>query len=106
MLSSKTISELFGQYVNFSDYICPYSGEEKEKFINQTFDIIYYFPIPFEKIAGFTYKSFGLIFINNINRFEEIIKYKDNNSRNYEFCQQINKLSFLKVVHIHEIIGH
>ena len=106
MLSSKTISELFRQYFNFSDYICPYSGEEKEKFINQTFDIIYYFPIPFEKIAGFTYKSFGLIFISNINRFEKIIKYKDNNSINYEFCQQINKLSFLKVVHIHEIIGH
>ena len=106
MLSSKTISELFGQYVNFNDYVCPYSGSEKEKFIKQTFDIIYYFPIPFEKIAGFTYKSFGLIFISNINRFERIIKYKDNDSRNYELCQLINKLSFLKVVHIHEIIGH
>ena len=106
MLSTKTIYELFRQYVNFSDYICPYSGKEKENFIKQTFDITYYFPIPFKNIAGFTYKTFGLIFINNINRFEKIVKSHDNNALNKKFCQQINKLSFFKVVHIHEIIGH
>ena len=106
MLSTKTINELFGQYVNFGDYICPYSGEEKENFIKQTFDITYYFPIPFRNISGFTYKKFGLIFISNINRYDKIIKSEDKNLLNKKFCQQINKLSFLKVVHIHEIIGH
>ena len=105
-LSSKTINELFGQYINFSDYACPYSGEEKEDFIKQTFNITYYFPIPFKNISGFTYKKYGLIFISNINRFEEVMKPKDENILNKVFCKKINKISFIKVVHIHEIIGH
>ena len=105
-LSSKTINELFGQYVNFSDYACPYSGTKKEDFIKQTFDITFYFPIPFKNITGFTYKKFGLVFISNVNRFEEVIKPKDKNILDRVLCQKINKLSFIKVVHIHEIIGH
>ena len=105
-LSSKTINELFGQYINFSDYTCPYSGVKKEDFIKQTFNITYYFPIPFKNISGFTYKKYGLIFISNINRFEEVMKPKDENILNKVFCKKINKISFIKVVHIHEIIGH
>ena len=105
-LSSKTINELFGQYINFSDYTCPYSGVKKEDFIKQTFNITYYFPIPFKNISGFTYKKYGLIFISNINRFEEVIKPKNKNNFNKLYCKKINNLSFIKVVHIHEIIGN
>ena len=106
MLSSYTINELFKEYVNFSDYNCPYSGDENQNFINQTFDIIYYFPIPFSNIAGFTYKKFGLIFINNIDRFDKKVNYQASTVKNVEFCRQINKISFMKVVHIHEIVSH
>ena len=105
MLSSKTISELFDQYVSFNSYFCPYIGDEKENFVSQTFDIIYYFPIPYADIFGFTYKQFGLIFISNINRFDKII-YNDKKQAKKELCFQINKISFLKIVHVHEIICH
>ena len=106
MLSSKTIEELFEQYINFNEFICPYFGKEKEKFISQTFDIIYYFPIPFQKIAGYTYKKFGLIFINNIDRFEKKVNNSDKKIINFNFFRTMNKISFLKIVHIHEIISH
>ena len=106
MLSSNTIKELFNQYINSSDYECPYSGDEKQNFIEQTFDIIYYFPIPFSNIAGFTYKKFGLIFINNIDRLNRKINYQEPTLANNEFCLQINKICFKKVVHIHEIVSH
>lgn len=106
MLSSNTINELFKQYVNFSDYNCPYSGDENQNFIDQTFDIIYYFPIPFSHIAGFTYKKFGLVFISNIDRLDKKVNYQDPTIANIEFCHQINKISFKKVVHIHEIVSH
>ena len=103
MLSSNTINELYEQYVNFNNFICPYLGEQKENFISQTFSIIYYFPIPFKNIAGFTYKKYGLIFISNINRYDKITTNK-NKEIETELCRQINKMSFLKVVHVHEII--
>ena len=106
MLSSKTIEELFEQYINFNEFICPYFGKEKEKFISQTFDIIYYFPIPFQNIAGYTDKKFGLIFINNIDRFEKMVNNSDKKIVNFNFFRKMNKISFLKIVHIHEIISH
>ena len=106
MLSSEAISELFSQYANFNDYNCPYSGDKEDGFIKQTFDIIFYFPIPFKKISGFTYKKFGLIFISNNNRFEKILKSNVQKIENEQFFQIINKMSFFKVVHIHEIISH
>ena len=50
---------------------------------------------------GLDYENYG-----NINRYEKIFKSQDKNVLNKKFCQQLNKLSFFKVVHIHEIIGH
>ena len=105
MLSSKTIGELFEQYDSFKEYICPYLGKQRETFIPQTSDIIYYFPIPFKNISGYTYKKFGLIFINNIERIEKIKICDDESEKELLFCNQINKLSFYKVVLIHEIIS-
>lgn len=52
-------------------------GDEKENFNSQTFNTIYYFPISYENIAGFTYKKLGLIFITNFNRFDKLIHYKN-----------------------------
>ena len=106
MLFSETMKDLFEQYTNFKDYIYPYSGEEKDNFISQTFNIIYYFPIPFKTIAAYTYKQFGLIFINNNNRLEKIVNHKKKNDMNKQFCHKLNYIGFTKIVHIHEIISH
>ena len=106
MLVSETMKDLFEQYINFKDYIYPYSGEEKDNFISQTFNIIYYFPIPFKTIADYTYKQFGLIFINNNNRLEKIVNHKKKNDMNKQFCHKLNYIGFSKIVHIHEIIFH
>ena len=70
MLNSNIINDLYNQYENFKNFSNPY---KKEEFINQTFDIILYLPIPFKLIGGFTYKNFGLIFLSNI----ELIKRND-----------------------------
>jgi hypothetical protein len=100
MLTTEIINELFAQYSNFNEYICPYYGKMKKEFLNQVFNVIFYFPIPFKNIAGFTYKQFGAIFISNINRLEQ-----DNNNDD-AFCKKLNKISFFKIVHLHEIISH
>ena len=101
MLTTKSINELFDQHKNFKGYICPYSGETQKSFLKQLFNIILYLPIPFKNIAGFTYKQFGVIFISNNNRLE-----KQNIKKNIAFCKRLNKISFIKNVHIHEIISH
>ena len=106
MLSLETMKDLFEQYINFNDYIYPYSGEEKENFISQTFEIIYYFPIPFKNIAAYTFKNFGLIYINNKSRLEKIISHKKRNNMDKQFCHKLNEIGFTKIVHIHEIISH
>ena len=100
MLSSKTIGELYCQFVQYSGYNNPFQGEKKEKFIDQTLDIILYMPIPFSHIAGFTYKNFGIIFLNS----KEI--NKKNATPNTYFLKKICNASFKKIVNIHEIICH
>ena len=106
MISSKTIEAVFNQYNSFKEYICPYLGKQRESFISQTSDIIYYFPIPFKNISGYTYKKFGLIFINNKDRIEKRRVCGGESENELLFCNQINKISFYKVVHIHELISH
>ena len=97
MLKSNIINDLYNQYENFKNFSNPY---KKEEFINQTFDIILYLPIPFKLIGGFTYKNFGLIFLSNI----ELIKRNDSSAT--FFCKKISNLSFKKVTSIHEIVCH
>ena len=41
MLKTKVINQLFNQFENYKKYKNPYIGEDKEKFIQQTFDISY-----------------------------------------------------------------
>ena len=100
MLKTKVINQLFNQFENYKKYKNPYIGEDKEKFIQQTFDIIFYIPIPFSNIAGFTYKQFGIIFLNSKE------PPKRNLHPNKYFLKKICSISFKKVVTIHEIIGH
>ena len=100
MLTTKVINQLYNQFDNYKKYENPYIGEDKEKFIQQTFDIIFYIPIPFSNIAGFTYKQFGIIFLNSKENI------KRNLNPNKYFLKKICNISFKKVVTIHEIIGH
>ena len=97
MLSSNTINDLYNQFENFKEFLNPY---KKEEFIEQTFDIILYLPIPFKIIGGFTYKNFGLVFLNNT----ELIKRND--SPDTFFCKNISHISFKKVTVIHEVVCH
>ena len=106
MLSSHTIEDLYYQYTSFNEYKYPYSGERKEKFIEQIFKITLYIPIPFKHIAGYTYKHFGIIFINNINRLYKGKNHSKKLEKNKELCQLINKTSFIKIIHIHEMVSH
>lgn len=100
MLKSNVINQLYNVFENYKDYNNPYQGENKDKFINQIFDIILYMPIPFKYIAGFTYKRFGIIFLNNIEPL------KKNSLPNTYFIKQICNVSFKKVVLMHEILYH
>ena len=100
MLSSNVINQLYNQFENYKGYKNPYQGDNKDKFIKQTFDIILYMPIPFEYIAGFTYKNYGIIFLNTKEPL------KRNALPNTYFLKQICNVSFKKVVIIHEIICH
>ena len=102
MLCSKTTKELFYQFVNYKDYEYPYIGQNKDKFLSQTFDIVINYPIPFKDIGGFTYKNFGIIFINNIGQIENKQFIKESTSFIYKLCQ----ISFKKIVYFHEIIPH
>lgn len=105
MLTTQTINELFEQYTNYEQFSCPYNpynrGENKQ-FLKQTFKAIFYLPIPFGNIAAYTYKKFGLIFINNMKRAEKATRMK----KNKYFCQNLNYIGFMKIVHLHEIVGH
>lgn len=92
MLSSQTINELFEQYTNFEQFYCPYFGGEKEQFLEQTFKIIFYFPISFSNITGYAYKQFGLILINNMKRVERATRMN-----NKYFCQNLNYIGFMKI---------
>ena len=68
--------------------------------IAMNFIVIFYIPIPFSNIAGFTYKQFGIIFLNSKE------PPKRNLHPNKYFLKKICSISFKKVVTIHEIIGH
>ena len=100
MLKSNVINQLFNQFENYKDYYNPYYGKNKDKFINQVFDIILYMPIPFKYIAGFTYKNLGIIFLNTIEPLRR------NSLPNTYFIKQICNVSFKKVVLMHEIVCH
>ena len=100
MLKSNVINQLFNQFENYKDYYNPYYGKNKDKFINQVFDIILYMPIPFKYIAGFTYKNLGIIFLNTIEPLRR------NSLPNTYFIKQICNVSFKKVVLINEIVYH
>ena len=100
MLTSKVINQLYNQFINYKKYENPYSGKNKENFIQQTFDIILFMPIPFNNIAGYTYKNFGIIFLTSKE------PSKRNSLPNTYFLKKICNISFKKVVTIHEIIGH
>ena len=102
MLSSKTTKELFYQFINYKDYEYPYIGQNKDKFLSQTFDIVINYPIPFKDIEGFTYKNFGIIFINNIGQIEKKRFINKSTSFIYKICQ----LSFKKIIYFQEIISH
>ena len=78
MLNTQTINELFEQYINYEQFSCPYNRGKKEQFLKQTFKAILYFPIPFSNIAAYTYKKFGLIFINNMKRAEKTTRMNNN----------------------------
>ena len=98
MLKSNVINQLYNQLENFKLYTNPYHGSKKDKFIEQTFQIILYMPIPFYNISGFTYKNFGIIILDS----KEILKR--NYLPNTYFLKSICDVSFKKVVSIHEII--
>ena len=100
MLKSNVINQLYNKFENYKDYNNPYYGENKDKFINQVFDIILYMPIPFKCITGFTYKRFGIIFLNTIEPLRR------NFLPNTYFIKQICNVSSKKVALIHEIICH
>lgn len=102
MLTTQTINELFEQYINYEQFSCPYNRGKKEQFLKQTFKAILYFPIPFSNIIAYTYKKFGLIFINNMKRTETATRM----NKNKYFCQNLNYIGFMKIVYIHEIVGH
>ena len=102
MLTTQTINELFEQYKNYAQFSCPFNRGKKEQFLKQTFKAILYFPIPFSNIAAYTYKKFGLIFINNMKRAEKATRMK----KNKYFCQNLNYIGFMKIVYLHEIVDH
>ena len=102
MLTTQTINELFEQYINYEQFSCPYNRGKKEQFLKQTFKAILYFPIPFSNIIAYTYKKFGLIFINNMKRTETATRM----NKNKYFCKNLNYIGFMKIVYIHEIVGH
>ena len=99
MLQSKIIDELFSEFINFSKFNNPFSGERKDDFIHQISEVILFFPFPVEKIGGFTYKNSGLIFINNTNDDK---KFVDSTMISYNIC----KLAIDKITLMHEIIAH
>ena len=100
MLKTNVIDQLYNQFEHFKSYKNPYQGDKKDKFIEQTFKVILYMPIPFAHIAGYTYKNFGVIFLDS----KEILKR--NALPNTYFLKNISNVSFKKVVSIHEIICH
>ena len=100
MLTSNVVNQLYNQYENYKAYNNPFQSEKKEQFLKQTFDIMLYLPIPFQYIAGFTYKNFGIIFINNK------ILSRGKAFADTFFLKQICNISFRKVVIVHEVIGH
>ena len=100
ILKSNVINQLYNKFENYKDYNNPYYGENKDKFIKQVFDIILYMPIPFKCITGFTYKRFGIIFLNTIEPLRR------NFLPNTYFIKQICNVSSKKVALIHEIICH
>ena len=100
MLKSKLSDQLFNQFDNYKKYKNPFIQENGDKFINQTFDITYYMPFPFTNVAGYTYKNYGLIFLNSRKLIANTLK------PNTFFFKKICYISFKKVVNIHEIIGH
>jgi len=102
MLGSETAKDLFYQYQNYKDYEYPYIGQNKDKLLSQTFDIVLNYPIPFKDIEGFTNKNFGIIFINNIGQIQNKHFINKSTSFIYKICQ----LSFKKIVYFHEIIPH
>jgi len=99
MLKSKISNYLFSEFTHFSSFSYPYNGLKGDKFIEQVFNIILYFPFPCPKITGFTYKSFGLIFINNKNEEKKLIT-------STLFLSNSCKLALKKVTFKHEIICH
>ena len=99
MLKSKISNHLFSEFNHFSSFSYPYDGQNGDKFIDQVFTIILYFPFPCPKISGFTYKSFGLIFINNKKEKENLIP-----TTSLPFNS--SKLAIKKVTIKHEIICH
>ena len=100
MLKTNVIYQLYNQFEHFKSYKNPYQGDKKDKFIEQTFKVLLYMPIPFTHIAGYTYKNFGIIFLDS----KEISKR--NALPNTYFLKNITNVSFKKVVSIHEIICH
>ena len=99
MLKSKISNYLFSESNLFSSFSYPYNGQKCDKFIEQVFNIILYFPFPSSKISGFTYKSFGLIFINNKKEEKRIIPTT-------LFLFNSCKLALKKLTFNHEIISH
>ena len=100
MLKSDIIDQLFNQFKHFNEYKNPFKSEKKDEFINQVFDVILYLPIPFKNVFGFTYKNFGLIFINN----QEL---ENKNVLPTTFLlKSISNVGFKKVVNMHEIACH
>lgn len=100
MLSSNVINELYNQFENYKDYYNPFQSDKKDDFIEQTFKVILYMPIPFSNITGLTYKNYGLIILDS----KPI--HKTRAFPNKVFLKSICNISFKKVVTVHEIICH
>ncbi len=55
MLASNVINELYNKL--YEEYENPYQGDDKYKFIKQTFDIILYMPIPSDDVGVMLIKN-------------------------------------------------